>query len=263
MKKSKKLFNFIYNIVVMYKSIFLLLCLCGPILGYLFGSILFAIIFSKIFKHQDIRKFGSHNPGFTNSLRTYGSKISAFVLILDMLKIIIPTIIIFLLIKFIDIFNNSINELNLKYDFNFNFLLYLTPVFGIIGHIFPIYFKFKGGKGVSSYFALLLLISPFLFVICALLLIAIVIIKKIMSIASLSTIIISPLLFLVPGVNYFYLSEQNFVSTIKYTIDPNTFLWLLPIFGILVVISLLIIYKHRKNIINIINKKEPTLSFLK
>ena len=116
---------------------------------------------------------------------------------------------------------------------------------------------------MSSYFALLLLISPFLFVICALLLIAIVIIKKIMSIASLSTIVISPFLFLVPGINYFYLSEQNFVLTIKYTIDPNTFLWLLPIFGILVVISLLIIYKHRKNIINIINKKEPTLSFLK
>lgn len=245
----------------MYIPIFLFLCLCGPILGYLFGSILFAIIFSKIFKHQDIRKFGSHNPGFTNSLRTYGSKISAFVLILDMLKIIIPTIIIFLSIKFIHIFNNSINELNLEHNFNFNFLLYLTPVFGIIGHIFPIYFKFKGGKGVSSYFALLLLISPFLFVICALLLIAIVIIKKIMSVASLSTIILSPFLFLVPGINYFYLSEQNFLLTIKYTINIDTFLWLLLVFGILIITSLLIIYKHKKNILNIINKKELTLSF--
>lgn len=236
----------------------ILSCLIGPIIGYLSGSILYAVLLTKIFKNKDIRTFGSRNPGFTNTLRSFGIKFSILILILDMIKIIFPTIIIFLFINYC-----VVTRYNINFDkFNYCFLLYLTPIFGVIGHIFPIFFKFKGGKGVASYFGLLFTISPFIFLISCLILISIVLIKKIMSIGSIISVLTAPFLFLIPGINYFYLVNQNFISTISYTIHVSSFLWLLPIFFMLLFTSFLIIYKHKINIINIINKKEKKLSIL-
>lgn len=260
MWKNLKLLKIFIKLLIMI-AFFIILCLIGPLLGYFFGSIMFAILFSKKFKKKDIRQLGSHNPGFTNTLRTFGSKFGALILILDMVKVVIPTIIIFLIIKFSTITQNYINDLNLA-NFNFIFLLYLTPAFAILGHIFPIFFKFKGGKGVASYFGFLFTISPFIFIISCLLLIAIVFIKKIMSLGSIVSVFISSFLFLIPGINYFYLVEPNFISCINYTINISTFIWLLPIFTLMLLISSLIIFKHKTNIINLINKKEKKLSIL-
>ncbi len=242
----------------MYVGLFLILCLFGPIIGYIFGSILFAILLSKTIKQKDIRKFGSHNPGFTNTLRTFGIKFSILILFLDLLKVIIPTLIIYLIVNYASNIHNQLIELNSKNSFNFLFLIYLTPIFAILGHIFPIFHKFKGGKGVASYFGFLLILSPFIFLITALLLISILLIKKIMSLSSIISIFISPFLFLIPGVNYFYLIDSNFINTIDYSI--NNYVWLLIIWGLILSIAILIIFKHKSNIINIINKKEKEIT---
>ncbi len=239
----------------------LVLCLIGPLLGYFSGSILYAILLTKWLKSSDIRKFGSHNPGFTNTLRTFGIKFSTLILLLDMCKVILPTLIIYFSVYYIPSLKNSLNDLNFNHNnFNFSFLIYLTGIFAILGHIFPIFYKFKGGKGIASYFGLILLISPFIFLISCLCLILIVLIKKIMSLASIISISLSAILFLIPGVNYFYLVNSNFVATIDITI--NNFVLILPTFGLLLLIIILILYKHKTNIINLINKKEKKLSIL-
>ena len=107
------------------------------IFAYLCGSIPFGLIISKVFNKIDIREHGSHNIGSTNVARTLGKKWGAVVLLLDGFKAVLP------LVLSKCIFNNS------------QFVLALTACFAILGHIFPIWLKFKGGKGASSAFGLL------------------------------------------------------------------------------------------------------------
>ena len=239
----------------MYILGFLILCLFGPILGYLFGSIMFAIILTKHFANKDIREFGSKNPGFTNSLRIMNKKYGFLILILDICKTILPIIIIFLIIKFL--FKSFIYEYS-NNNFNIMSLIYLTGFGTIIGHLWPIFFKFKGGKGVASYIGILITMSPFVAIISCLIILIIVFQKQIMSLGSILVLIIAPFLILCPSINYFYLLNDNFINTIKITI--NNLLYVLPMFLILLILSSLIIYKHKNNIINLIHKKENKLN---
>lgn len=226
----------------------------GAITGYLFGSVLFAVIIGKLLKQNDIRKIGSNNPGFTNSKRVYGKKISILILLLDISKTIVPILIFFFIYKFI--FLEYFKPYITNY-YNPGIFIYIPGIFSIIGHIFPIYFKFKGGKGVSSYGGLCLCLSPFIALIGLSVILICVIKTKKMSIGSIVASLVIPFLILIPGINYLYMLYPNIVDSINITI--NNFIIYLPIFGTLLLLSILVIYKHKKNIINIINKKELTI----
>ena len=111
------------------------------IVCYLMGSIPFGLILTKIFLKKDIRKIGSGNIGATNVLRTGNKIIGYSTLILDILKAVIPVI-------YVKIFYQE--------------LLYIASLCAFLGHVFPIWLKFKGGKGVATYVGILFAINFYL-----------------------------------------------------------------------------------------------------
>ena len=106
--------------------------------SYLIGSIPFGFILTKIFLKKDIREIGSGNIGATNALRTGNKSLGYTTLALDILKAIVPVLYI---------------------KFNFNEFLYITSLCVFLGHVFPIWLKFKGGKGVATYVGILFAIN--------------------------------------------------------------------------------------------------------
>ncbi len=111
------------------------------VISYLIGSINWALIISR-FKHSDIRKMGSGNPGTLNMSRNFGFKFGLLTFFLDVFKGAIPTLIAFFVFgeeKFVG------SEFYIR-----DFSLYLCGLCVVLGHIYPIYFKFKGGKGIAS-----------------------------------------------------------------------------------------------------------------
>jgi glycerol-3-phosphate acyltransferase PlsY len=106
--------------------------------SYLMGSIPFGFILTKIFLKKDIRKIGSGNIGATNALRTGNRLIGYTTLLLDIIKAIIPVIYV---------------------KINFPELLYIASLCAFLGHVFPIWLKFKGGKGVATYVGILFSIN--------------------------------------------------------------------------------------------------------
>ena len=111
------------------------------IVCYLMGSIPFGLILTKIFLKKDIRKIGSGNIGATNALRTGNKIIGYSTLILDILKAVVPVI-------YVKIFHQD--------------LLYIASLCAFLGHVFPIWLKFKGGKGVATYVGILFAINFYL-----------------------------------------------------------------------------------------------------
>ena len=109
--------------------------------SYLMGSIPFGLILTKIFLNKDIRDIGSGNIGATNALRTGNKLIGYSTLILDIAKAIIPVI-------FVKI--------------NYPDLIYIASLCAFLGHVFPVWLKFKGGKGVATYVGILFSINFFL-----------------------------------------------------------------------------------------------------
>ena len=116
------------------------------IVSYLMGSIPFGLILTKIFLNKDIREIGSGNIGATNALRTGNKLIGYSTLILDIAKAIIPVI-------FVKI--------------NYPDLIYIASFCAFLGHVFPIWLKFKGGKGVATYVGILFSINLLLGIIFA------------------------------------------------------------------------------------------------
>ena len=111
------------------------------IVCYLMGSIPFGFILTKLFLKKDIRKIGSGNIGATNALRTGNKIIGYSTLILDILKAVVP-------VMYVKIFYQD--------------LLYIASLCAFLGHVFPIWLKFKGGKGVATYVGILFTINFYL-----------------------------------------------------------------------------------------------------
>jgi glycerol-3-phosphate acyltransferase PlsY len=159
------------------------------ILAYFVGSISFGIILSKYFKLQDPRNFGSKNPGATNVMRS-GKKLPAFLTLMgDMLKA-------------------TLMVSTAQY---FNFSIFYTSLVGAVvflGHLFPIYFSFKGGKGVASAFGVILSMDYIIALIVLITWVCSFLIWRISSLAALMASIALPFLsfFMVLNVEYFYLS---------------------------------------------------------
>ena len=189
-------------------------------ISYLFGSIPFAYILTLLLGYGDIRKIGSGNVGATNVLRTGKKSLAIAVLILDVLKGFLP-ITIFLHYS--------------QLDFNTFYLLFVGSI-SIIGHIFPVWLRFKGGKGVSTYIAFVFGIDYILGIIFILSWIIMGIIKKYSSLASISSLIALPLYAIVFSYN------ENIIY-------------------ILVLISFLIIIKHISNIKRLLNGSENKIKF--
>ncbi len=205
------------------------------IVAYLIGSVNFSIIFTKNNKDKkNIKDVGSGNAGATNAARVYGYKFGISILILDASKSFWLGFILGILQNNVEAFNVIIPQLCL--------------IFVIIGHIFPIYFNFKGGKGASCFLGMIASISLFVAIIGTIIFILIVWSTRYVSLGSIVVpYILSFLTFLCPFWN-------NIDSTII-----NQVYWYSPIF--LLISSLIITISHWSNIIRLIHKNESKISF--
>ena len=179
------------------------------IISYLMGSIPFGFILTKIFLKKDIREIGSGNIGATNALRTGNKFIGYLTLLLDILKAVLPVIYV------------KLNQPE---------LIYIVSLCAFLGHVFPVWLKFKGGKGVATYVGILFTINIFLgFIFCVSWLL-VFLVSKYSSLSSLIGSLTVPL--------YIFFNDQM-----------NNALF----FGIMFV---LIFYTHRENIKRLKNKEE-------
>ena len=178
-------------------------------ISYLIGSIPFGLILTRLWGYGDIRKVGSGNIGATNALRTGNKLIGYSTLILDVLKAVIPI---------------------LYVKINFPDAVYISALFAFIGHVFPVWLKFKGGKGVATYVGILFslnIIFGLIFGICWLI---IFFISKYSSLASLiGSLSIPVYIFILEGLE-------------------NVFFY--------VIMFILIFFTHRENIKRLKNKEE-------
>lgn len=234
-----------------YTGALLILILVGAVIGYLSGSVLYAIHIGKWLGKKDLREFGSGNPGFTNTTRVFGKKIGFFVLICDVLKTVIPTLIMFI------VYWCSLKktlDLHVTSTYNPGIFIYIAGFFAVIGHLFPVYYKFKGGKGIASLGGLLLVMSPFMGATAGLIIILCVIISRYVSLGSVIAVLVSPFTALIPGVNYTYLMYPDISTCVHNSIhNPCIFL---PLFGMLLFLGILIVIKHIPNIKRLINGTE-------
>ena len=153
------------------------------LVNYLFGSIPFGLLLTKIFLKKDIREIGSGNIGATNVLRS-GNKILGYsTLVLDILKAVLP-------ILYIKFFMND--------------YLYISALSIFIGHVFPIWLKFKGGKGVASYLGILCCLDIFTALIFGVVWISIFILFKFSSLSSLLASLTIPIF------HFFYNSDSDY-----------------------------------------------------
>mgnify|MGYP001205632982 FL=1 len=153
------------------------------LVSYLFGSIPFGLLLTKIFLKKDIREIGSGNIGATNVLRS-GNKILGYsTLVLDILKAVLP-------ILYIKFFMND--------------YLYISALSIFIGHVFPIWLKFRGGKGVASYLGILCCLDIFTALIFGVVWISIFILFKFSSLSSLLASLTIPIF------QFFYNSNSDY-----------------------------------------------------
>ena len=178
-------------------------------ISYAFGSIPFGYLITKFFLKKDIRKIGSGNIGATNVLRTGNRIIGYSTLLLDVFKAILPLIIIKI----------YINE-----------YLFIASLSVFLGHVFPIWLKFKGGKGVATYVGILCCINLYLGIGFGFFWIITLIIFKYSSLSSLVASLS------IPFIDYFILKNE--------------------LISFYIIMFVLIFYTHRENIKRLVNKEE-------
>ncbi len=202
------------------------------IVAYLLGSISFSVIISKKMAGFDVREKGSGNAGTTNVLRAVGKKAAIITLICDILKGVIAILIAVLAGKIIKDLDNSL-------------LVQLAGVFVILGHTFPVFFKFKGGKGVATSLGVLLMTNWQIGLICLVFAIILIVLTRMVSVGSIAAAILFPVLVIFIGQNYIVLA-----SNFSYVIYS-------------VIIAIFVIFNHRENVKRIFNGTENKISFKK
>lgn len=140
------------------------------IFGYIMGSIPTSVWIGKIFYHQDPRDFGSHNAGGTNAGRLWGKRVGFTIIVLDMIKTVAPIWIVWAILTFVPMFegkpilvdaNNFYNEA-VKSTYLIQWPVYwLAPLGCILGHCFPLFANFKGGKGAAGFMGTIVMTSWF------------------------------------------------------------------------------------------------------
>ncbi|MDR3643677.1 MAG: glycerol-3-phosphate acyltransferase, partial [Clostridia bacterium] len=159
--------------------------------SYLIGSISFAIVFTKIFSHTDIREHGSGNAGATNVLRTAGTVPAILTFIFDMLKAVAAISVAWLIFRY---FSSITLDKSLtgylfavnEHDLTHYLIKYLAGLACFVGHIFPVYFSFHGGKGVLVTAGIMLIIDWRVFLIGISIFVIMVAVTKIVSVSSMT-----------------------------------------------------------------------------
>ena len=207
------------------ETLFLIICgIVLTIVPYLLGSINFAIIISGKTFHDDVRSHGSGNAGMTNMLRTYGKKAAALTLLGDAMKAILAAIV--------------------GYYMMGMYGAYIAGFFCVLGHTFPVFFKFKGGKGVVTAAASMLMCNPIVFIIILALFVLIVAIWRFISLGSIMCAMLYPVI--LSGVDIVLLGHPSGLYVI--------FVFLT---------SALIVIKHKDNIKRLLEGKENKFSLKK
>lgn len=200
---------------------YLLFC----IIAYLIGSIPSGVWIGKLFYHKDIRNYGSGNMGTTNTFRVLGTKAGVIVLFCDILKGTLAA--------------------SLPHMFGFNMNPLLVGLFAVLGHTFPIFANFRGGKAVATSSGILLAYNPLFFIYSAILFCIILFVSSRVSIASmLGMILITISSLILP------LFKQPIIPTF----DPL-------LSTIAIVLTVFIIYRHRSNLHRILNGNESMVHF--
>ena len=179
------------------------------LISYLFGSIPFGLILTKIFIGKDIRNIGSGNIGATNVLRSGNKFVGYLTLILDILKAVVPILFI---------------------KFYYSDQLYLASLSVFIGHVFPVWLKFRGGKGVATYVGILFCLNYLSGLVFCIIWLLIFLIFKYSSLSSMTSS------FCIPIFQYFFISD--------------------PFYYFYFIMFIMIFYTHRENIKRLINKTE-------
>lgn len=202
------------------------------IIAYAIGSINFSVIISRKMAGFDVREKGSGNAGTTNILRTVGKRAAIVTLICDILKGVVAILIAWTVGK---IAKNADAVL----------LVQIAGLLVVIGHAFPIFFEFRGGKGVATSLGVLLTMNWKIGLICLIFAVVIIAVTRMVSMGSIGAAILFPILTL-------FIKEH-------YIVEATGFKYF--VFGIL--LALLVIFQHRENIKRIKNGTENKLSFKK
>lgn len=203
--------------------------ICIGIIAYLIGSVNFSVIISKRVAGFDVREKGSGNAGTTNMLRSVGKGAAAITLICDILKGVVAIGIAMLLGSIIPNVDKAL-------------LVQIAGIFVIIGHTFPVFFKFKGGKGIATSLGILLMINWQIGLICLVFALVLMALTRMVSLGSVAAAILYPVLTL-------FITEHYLV--------PGSYL----IFSIIV--AVIVLFNHRSNIKRILTGTENKISFKK
>ena len=189
------------------------------IAAYLIGSLSFAVIVSKYYGMDDPRTYGSGNPGATNVLRSGKKKAAALTLLGDAVKGLVAVILARCLQNALDLSDVTIA---------------LVAIAALVGHMWPIFFNFKGGKGVATALGVLLALSPATALLCALIWLVMAFGFKVSSLAALVATVCAPIFafFMMPHASWAWAT---------------------------VFIAVLVLYRHKSNIQNLIQGKESKI----
>ena len=201
------------------------------IIAYLIGSVNFSVILSKKMAGFDVREKGSGNAGSTNMLRSVGKKAAAITLICDILKGVVS-------ISIAMILGNIVQGMNKE------LLVQIAGIAVVIGHTFPIFFQFKGGKGVATSLGVLLMSNWQIGLICLVFALVLMILTIMVSLGSCGAAVLFPVLTLFINENYTVLTEGKKGTTyLVYSI----------------ILAVIVLFNHRSNIKRILNGTENRL----
>ena len=201
------------------------------IIAYLIGSINFSVLISKKMAGFDVREKGSGNAGTTNMLRSVGKKAAAITLICDILKGVVSIVIAIIV-------GNIVKNLDRE------FLLQIAGIAVVIGHTFPIFFGFKGGKGVATSLGVLLMSNWQIGLICLVFALVLMVLTRMVSLGSCGAAVLFPVLTLFINQHYTVLTEGK--SGRVYFVYS-------------VILAIIVLYNHRSNIKRILNGTENKL----
>ena len=203
------------------------------IIAYLIGSINFSVLISKKMAGFDVREKGSGNAGTTNMLRSVGKKAAAITLLCDILKGVVAI-------------GTAIIVGNIAKNLDRELLLQIAGIAVVLGHTFPIFFGFKGGKGVATSLGVLLLSNWQIGLICLVFALVLMALTRMVSLGSCAATVLFPVLTLFINDNYTILTEGK---------SGNVY------FVYSVILAAIVLYNHRSNIKRILNGTENKLSF--
>ena len=201
------------------------------IIAYLIGSINFSVIISKKVAGFDVREKGSGNAGSTNMLRSVGKGAAVLTLLCDILKGVVAILI-------------AIGIGNLVKDADKGLLVQIAGVAVVLGHTFPIFFGFKGGKGVATSLGILLMTNWQIGLICLVFALVLMVLTQMVSLGSCAAAVLFPVLTL-------FIKEHYIVAE-----GGNYFIYS-------VILAVIVLYNHRSNINRMLNGTENKLSLKK